>query len=122
MAKAKTAVATRKAGVPVSADLMAKIQADIAEQAAMVVPSNSNRIRLNSESGKKYVFPDKSEVDSFEGIVNARMRNKRENPRNPQTKKKYFLIFYLSAIFSHFFQAQIVDNIPAQIEREKCVF
>ena len=65
------------------------------------------------------IFPP---FDSFEGIVNARMRNKRENPRNPQTKKKYFLIFYLSAIFSHFFQAQIVDNIPAQIEREKRVF
>lgn len=69
MAKAKTAVATRKAGLPVTADLMAKIQADIAEQAAMVVPSTSNRIRLNSDSGKKYVFPDKSEVSDFEGIV-----------------------------------------------------
>lgn len=63
------AVAVRKAGMPVSADLMAKIQADIAEQAAMVVPSTTNRIRLNSDSGKKYVFPDKSEVAEFEGIV-----------------------------------------------------
>lgn len=67
--KPATAVATRKSSVPVSADLMAKIQADIAEQAAMVVPSNSNRIRLNSDSGKKYVFPDKSEVTEFVGIV-----------------------------------------------------
>lgn len=69
MAKPKTAVATRKTNVPVSADLMAKIQADIAEQAQQVVPSNSNRIRLNSDSGKKYVFPDKSEMAEFEGIV-----------------------------------------------------
>lgn len=67
--KPSTAVATRKTSVPVSAELMAKIQADIAEQAAMVVPSNSNRIRLNSDSGKKFVFPDKSEVPEFEGIV-----------------------------------------------------
>ena len=37
-------------------------------------------------------------------------------------KKIFFNFFYLSAIFSHFFQAQIVDNIPAQIEREKRVF
>lgn len=68
-AKAGKAVAVRKTGVPVSADLMAKIQADIAEQASMVVPSTTNRIRLNSESGKKFVFPDKSEVAEFEGIV-----------------------------------------------------
>lgn len=68
-AASKTAVATRKTGVPVSADLMAKIQADIAEQASMVVPSTTNKIRLNSESGKKFVFPDKSEVAEFEGIV-----------------------------------------------------
>lgn len=66
---AAKAVAVRKSNVPVSADLMAKIQADIAEQAAMVVPSTTNKIRLNSESGKKFVFPDKSEVGEFEGIV-----------------------------------------------------
>ena len=72
MAQAKsktTAVAKAKAKVPVSADLMAKIQADIQEQAAMVQPSASNRIKLNSSAGKHYVFPDKSEVPQFEGIV-----------------------------------------------------
>lgn len=64
-----TAVAKAKAKVPVSADLMAKIQQDIADQAQQITPSSSNRIKLNSSAGKKYVFPDKTELDSFEGIV-----------------------------------------------------
>lgn len=68
-AKSKTAVAVKKSQVPVSADLMAKIRADIEEQSAMIIPSTSNRIRLNSKSGKQYVFPDKTEVDDFEAIV-----------------------------------------------------
>lgn len=67
--KASTAVAKAKAKVPVSADLMAQIQADIQEQAAMVQPSSSNRIKLNSASGKRYVFPDKTELETFEGII-----------------------------------------------------
>ena len=67
--KASTAVAKVKAKVPVSADLMAKIQQDIQDQAQMVQPSNSNRIKLNSASGKKYVFPDKTEQSEFEGII-----------------------------------------------------
>lgn len=66
---ASTAVAKAKAKVPVSADLMAKIQEDIQNQAEMVQPSNSNRIKLNSAAGKHFVFPDKSEVESFEGII-----------------------------------------------------
>jgi len=69
MAKASTAVSKAKVSVPVSADLLAKIQADIEEQAKMVSQGNSNRIKLNSEAGKKYVFPDKAEVDSFDGII-----------------------------------------------------
>lgn len=67
--KASTAVAKAKVQVPVSADLMAAIQADIQEQALMVTPSPSNRIKLNSESGKKFVFPDKSEVTEFLGVI-----------------------------------------------------
>ena len=68
MAKA-TAVTKAKAKVPVSANLMAAIQADIQEQAQMVQQSATNKIKLNSSAGKKYVFPDKTEVDTFEGIV-----------------------------------------------------
>lgn len=69
MAKTKTAVATRKTSVPVSADLMAKIQADIAEQAQQVVPSNSNKIKFSKTKSHHFVFPDKSELPEFEGIV-----------------------------------------------------
>lgn len=68
-AKKSTAVAKAKAKLPVSADLLAEIQKDITDQAAMVQPSNSKRIKLNSAAGKKYVFPDASELDTFEGIV-----------------------------------------------------
>lgn len=68
-ARPRTAVATTKAKIPLSAELMAKIQQDIQDQAEMVQPSNSNRIKLNSASGKKYVFPDKREVSEFDGIV-----------------------------------------------------
>ena len=67
--KAGTAVAKAKAKVPVSADLMAQIQQDIADQASMVTASATNKIKLNSEKGKHYVFPDKTEVPEFEGIV-----------------------------------------------------
>lgn len=69
MAKTSNAVTKAKAKVPVSADLMAAIQADIQEQAQMVQASATNRIKMNSEAGKRYVFPDKSEVTEFEGIV-----------------------------------------------------
>lgn len=68
-AKKTTAVATVKSKVPVSADLMAKLKADIEEQAGMIQPSTTNRIRLNSAKGKHYVFPDKTELTEFEGVV-----------------------------------------------------
>jgi hypothetical protein len=67
--KASTAVTKAKAKMPVSASLMAAIQADIVEQAQMVQASATNRIKMNSEAGKRYVFPDKSEVTEFEGII-----------------------------------------------------
>lgn len=67
--KASTAVTKAKVHVPVSADLMAAIQADIQEQAKMVQASATNRIKMNSEAGKRFVFPDKSEVPEFDGIV-----------------------------------------------------
>ena len=51
MAKASNAVVKAKVKVPVSADLMAAIQADIQEQAQMVQQSGSNRIKLNSSAG-----------------------------------------------------------------------
>lgn len=64
-----TAVAKAKAKVPVSADLMKKIQEDIENQAQMVKASATNKIKMNSASGKKFVFPDKTEVEEFDGII-----------------------------------------------------
>ncbi len=68
MAKAKSAVAVRKTDVPVPADLMEKIRADMAAQAAQVVIAG-NRIKFSKDTGKEFVFPDKSSVKEFEGIV-----------------------------------------------------
>lgn len=67
--KSNTAVATSKAKVPVSADVMAAIRASVMAQAEMVSQSSTNRIKLNSATGKRFVFPDKSELESFDGIV-----------------------------------------------------
>lgn len=67
--KPGTAVAKAKAKVPVSANLMAQIQEDIKAQAEMVQQSATNKVKMNSAQGKHYVFPDKTELPSFEGIV-----------------------------------------------------
>lgn len=67
--KKSTAVATVKSKVPVSAELMASIKQDIEDQAAMVQPSTSNKIKFSKTQSHHYVFPDKSEVATFEGVV-----------------------------------------------------
>lgn len=72
MAQAKgktTAVAKAKAKVPVSADLMARLKQDIQDQAEMVQPSASNKIAFSKTQAHHYVFPDKTEVPTFEGVV-----------------------------------------------------
>jgi hypothetical protein len=70
MARAKAEVVVRKTDMPVPADLMEKIRADMAAQAAQVVVGG-NRIKFSKTTGKEFVFPDKSEVKEFEGIVVA---------------------------------------------------
>ena len=68
--KPSTAVATRKStAVALPADVRAKLQQEIQEQASQVVQTGSKRISFSKKKTHHYVFPDQSEVPTFEGVV-----------------------------------------------------